>query len=58
MREVQESFQVGVQLEGSNVQFLLLADNLVLVGENEVEIKRNVEVLTEVMAKWKMKINW
>ena len=29
-----------------------------LVAENEEDTKRNVEVLNEVMARWKMKINW
>ena len=57
-REARESFQGGVQLEASKLQFLLFADDLVLVAENEEDTKRNVEVLNEVMARWKMKINW
>ena len=48
-REARESFQGGVQLEGNKVQFLLFADDLVLVAENEEDIKRNVEVLNEVI---------
>ena len=56
VREARESFQGGVQLEGSKVQFLLFADDLVLVAENE-DIKKNAEVLNEVMKKWKMRIN-
>ena len=36
----------------------MFADDLVLVAENEEDTKRNVEVLNEVMARWKMKINW
>ena len=47
-----------MQLESSKVQFLLFADDLVIVAENEEDIKRNAEVLNEVMAKWKMRINW
>ena len=57
VREARESFQGGVQLEGSKVQFLFFADDLVLVAENE-DIKKNAEVLKEVMAKWSMRINW
>ncbi len=38
MRE-RETFQGGVQLERSKVQFLLFADDLVLVAENEEDIK-------------------
>ena len=55
LREARKSFQGGVQLEASKLQFLLFADDLVLVAENEEDTKRNVEVLNEVMARWKMK---
>ena len=58
VREARECFRGGVQLEGSKVQFLLFADDLVLVAENEEDIKKNAEVLNEVMVKWKMTINW
>ena len=58
VREAREIFQGGVQLEGSKVQFLLFADDLVLVAENEEDIKKNAKVLNEVMKKWKMRINW
>ena len=49
VREARESCQGGVQLEGNKVQFLLYADDLVLVDENEEDIKKNAEVLNEVM---------
>ena len=49
VREGRESFQGEVQLEGSKVQFLLFADDLMLVAENEEDIKKNAEVLNEVM---------
>ena len=58
MREARESFQGGVHLEASKVQFLMFVDNLAVVTEKEEDMKRNVEVLNEVMTKWKMKINW
>ena len=51
MRVARESFQGGVQLEESKVQFLLFADDQVLVAENEEDTKRNVEMLNEVMTK-------
>ena len=51
VREERESFQGGVQLERSKVQFLLFADDLVLVDENEEDIKKNAEVLNELMKK-------
>ena len=58
LMEAMESLQGGVQLEATKLQFLLFTDDLVLVAENEVDAKRNVEELNEVMARWKMKINW
>ena len=39
------------ELEENKVQFLLFADDLVLVAENEEDIKKNAEVLNEVMKK-------
>ncbi len=45
-----------MQLERSKVQFLLFADDLVIVAENEEDMKTNAEVLNEVMAKWKIKV--
>ena len=50
LREARETFQGGVQLEASKLKFLF-ADDLVLVAENEVDTKRNVEELNEVMAR-------
>ena len=44
-----------MQLERSKVQFLLFADDLVIVAENEEDMKTNAEVLNEVMAKWKIR---
>ena len=35
----------------------MFADDLALVTEKDKDMKRNVEVLNEVMTKWKMKIN-
>ena len=52
--EARESIIGGVHLEGSKMQFLLFADDLVLVAENEEDTKRNVQVLSELMAKWKI----
>ena len=49
VREARESFQGGVQLEESKVQFLLFADDLVLVAENEEDIKKNAEVLNDMV---------
>lgn len=46
-----------MQLEVSKLQFLMFAVDVVLVAEKEEDTK-NVDMLNEVMARWKMKINW
>ena len=39
------------------MQFLLFADNLMLVAEKEEDMERNLRILDDVMAKWQVKIN-
>ena len=38
-----------------NVQFLLFADDLMLVAEKEEDVERNLRILENMMAKRKMK---
>ena len=58
LREAKERFSGGVKLEERNVQFLLFADDLMLVAETEEDVERNLQILDDVMAQWQMKINW
>ena len=58
LREAKERFSGRVKLEDRNVQFLLFADDLMLVAEKEEDVERNLKILDGVMAKWQMKINW
>ena len=58
VREAKERFSGGVKLEESDVQFLLFADDLILVAEREEDVENNLNILDEVMAKWSMKVNW
>ena len=48
-------FSGGVKLEERNVQLLLFADDLMLVSEED-DVERNLSILEDVMAKWKIKI--
>ena len=57
VREAKERFSGGVKLEESNMQFLLFADDLILVAEREEDVN-NLNILDEVTAKWSMKVNW
>ena len=57
VREVKERFSGDVKLEERNVQFLLFADDLMLVAEKEEDVERNLQILDNVIAKWQMKIS-
>ena len=39
-----------------NVQFLSFVDDLMLVAEKEEDVERNLRIVENVMAKWKMKM--
>ena len=43
LREAKERFSGGVKLEERNVQFLLFADDLMLVAEKEEDVERNLQ---------------
>ena len=58
LREAKERFSGGVKLEDRNVQFLLFADDLMLVAEKEEDVESNLRILDGVMEKWQMMINW
>ena len=58
VREAKERFSGGVKVEERNVQFLLFADDLMLVTVKKEDVERNLQILDNVMAKWQMKINW
>ena len=42
MREAKEGFSGGVKLEDRNVQFLLFAEDVMLVAEKEEDVERNL----------------
>ena len=58
LRELKERFSGDVKLEEGKVQFLLFADDLMLVAEKEEDVKANLWILDDVMAKRQMKTNW
>lgn len=39
------------------MQFLLCADNLMLLAEKEEYVENNLRILDDVMAMWQMKMN-
>ena len=40
------------------MQFLLFADDLMLMAEKDEDIEKNLRIIGQVMTEWKMKINW
>ena len=58
VKEVMEKFVGGAQMEATTVQLLLFADDLMLVAEKDEDVKSNLRMLDEVMAKGKVQINW
>ena len=58
LREVNENLQGGVQLKSTIVQILLLADDIVMVTEEEEDMQSNLDELKKVMDKWGMKRHW
>ena len=57
-REAQEEFDGGVQLEISNVNLVLFADDVMMLAEKCEDMERNLNELKKKMAKWDMKIHW
>ena len=51
VREAKQRFDGGVEMETGTIQFILFADDLMLVTERDKDAERNVKVLDEVMTK-------
>ena len=61
VREAQEEVDGGVQLETSNVNLVLFADDVsgsMMLAEKCEDMERNLIELKKKMAKWDMKIHW
>lgn len=58
VREAQEEFDGGVQLETSNVNLILFADDVMMLAEKCEDMKRNLNALKKKSDKWGIKINW
>ena len=58
IREAQEEFDGGVQLETSNVNLVLFADDVMMLAEKCEDMKRNLNALKKKSDKWGIQINW
>ena len=61
VREAQEEFDGGVQLETSNVNLVLFADDVsgsMMLVEKFEDMEKGLIELKKKMVKWDMKIHW
>ena len=47
-----------VKLSTGEVGVLLYADDIVLMAESEEGLQSNLQVLSEAMVRWDLKVNW
>ena len=58
MREAKRQFQSEVRLSTGNVGVLLFADDMVVMSESVEGLQHNVQVMSDVLSKWELKVNW
>ena len=57
-KEAREGFVEGVRMGNEIVDFLLFADDMVLVADSVDSLQMNLRKLDESLTRWKMKMNW
>ena len=57
-REARGGFVREVKLSTGEVGVLLYADDMVLMAESEEGLQSNLQVLSEAMVRWDLKVNW
>ena len=58
VREAQERFTEGVQLETTTVKLVLFADDVMMLAEKSEDMERNLTEMKKAMDNWGMKIHW
>ena len=57
-REARGGFVREVKVSKSEVGVLLYADDIVLMVKSEEGLQSNLQVLSEAMVRWDLKVNW
>ena len=57
-REAKRQFQSEVSLSTGNLGVLLFADNMMVMLELVEGLQHNVQVMSNVLRKWELKVNW
>ena len=57
-REAKRQFQSEVKLSTGDVGVLLFADDMVVMAESVEGLQSNLQVLSDVLSRWELKVNW
>ena len=57
-REAKRQLQSEVRLFTGNVGVLLFADDMVVMSESVEGLQHNMQVMSDVLSKWELKVNW
>ena len=57
-RETKRQFRSEVKLSTGDVGVLLFADDMVVMAESVEGLQSNLQVLSDVLNRWELKVNW
>ena len=57
-REAKRLFRSEVKLSTGDVGVLLFADDIVVMAESAEGLQHNLQVMSDVLSKWELKVNW
>ena len=57
-REAKRLFRSEVKLSTGDVGVLLFADDMVVMAESAEGLQHNLQVMSDVLSKWELKVNW
>ena len=58
IREAKRQFRSEVKLSTGDVGVLLFADDMVVMAESVEGLQSNLQVLSDVLSRWELKVNW
>ena len=58
VKEARRDFVSRVMLSTRGVEILMFADDMVLMAESAEGLEKNVGMISEVLSRWELKVNW
>ena len=58
VREAKRDFVGGVKLPTGELGMLIFADDMVLMSDTEEGLESNLKVMSHVLSRWELKVNW